>query len=41
MKVYYGKAVYGKEEIDASLKVLKNKSLSLIDGPSVKNWKTK
>tara|TARA_B100001057_G_scaffold486737_1_gene568366 strand:+ start:3716 stop:4912 length:1197 start_codon:yes stop_codon:yes gene_type:complete len=36
MKIYYGKAVYGKEEIQASLDVLKNKSLSLIDGPSVK-----
>ena len=36
MKIYYGKAVYGKEEIKASLNVLKKKSLSLIDGPSVK-----
>ena len=36
MKIYYGKAVYGKEEIQASLNVLKKKSLSLIDGPSVK-----
>ena len=36
MKIYYGKAVYGKEEINASLNVLKNKSLTLIDGPSVK-----
>ena len=36
MKVYYGKAVYGKEEVQASLGVLKNKSLTLIDGPSVK-----
>ena len=36
MKIYYGKAVYGKEEIQASLNVLKQKSLSLIDGPSVK-----
>ncbi len=36
MKIYYGKAVYGKEEIKASLDVLKKKSLSLIDGPSVK-----
>jgi len=37
MKVYYGKAVYDKKEINASLRVLKNKSLTLIDGPSVKN----
>ena len=36
MKVYYGKAVYGKEEVQASIGVLKNKSLTLIDGPSVK-----
>ena len=36
MKIYYGKAVYGKEEVKASLDVLKKKSLSLIDGPSVK-----
>ena len=35
MKIFYGKAVYGKEEIQASLNVLK-KSLTLIDGPSVK-----
>ena len=36
MKIYYGKAVYGREEVQASLNVLKKKSLSLIDGPSVK-----
>ena len=36
MKIFYGKAVYGKEEIQASLNVLKKKSLTLIDGPSVK-----
>ena len=36
MKVYYGKAVYDNKEIIASLNVLKNKSLTLIDGPSVK-----
>jgi len=41
MKVYYGKAVYNQNEIRASLKVLKNKSLTLIDGPSVKNLETK
>ena len=41
MKVYYGKAVYGKEEINASLNVLKKKSLSLIDGPSVKKLENK
>jgi len=35
-KVYYGKAIYGREEINASLKVLKNNSLSLMDGKNVK-----
>ena len=35
-KVYYGKAIYGKEEINASIKVLKNNSLSLMDGKNVK-----
>ena len=41
MRVYYGKAVYGKEEIAASLDVLNNKSISLIDGPSVKELEKK
>ena len=36
MKIFYGKAVYGKSEVKASLNVLKKKSLTLIDGPSVK-----
>ncbi len=36
MKIFYGKAVYDNQEINASLSVLKNKSLTLIDGPSVK-----
>lgn len=36
MKIYYGKAVYNNKEISAAAKVLKNKSLTLIDGPSVK-----
>ncbi len=37
MRVYYGKAVYNKDEINAAINVLKKKSLSLIDGPSVKS----
>ncbi len=41
MRVYYGKAVYGKEEINAAIKVLKTKSISLIDGPSVKELERK
>ena len=41
MKIYYGKAVYGQKEIQASLKVLKDKSLTLIDGPAVKNLEGK
>ena len=36
MKIYYGKAVYGKQEIDSVIKVLKKNSLNLIDGPAVK-----
>ena len=35
-KIYYGKAVYDHKEINAVLKVLKNNSLTLIDGPNVK-----
>ena len=35
-KIYYGKAVYDQKEINAVLKVLKNNSLNLIDGPHVK-----
>ena len=35
-KIYYGKAIYGSEEINASIKVLKNNSLSLMDGENVK-----
>ena len=41
MKIYYGKAVYDQREIQASLKVLKDKSLTLIDGPAVKNLESK
>ena len=41
MRVYYGKAVYGKEEIAASVDVLKNRSINLIDGPSVKELEKK
>lgn len=36
MKIYYGKAIYGKEEIKAVNKALKVNSLNLIDGPHVK-----
>jgi CDP-6-deoxy-D-xylo-4-hexulose-3-dehydrase len=41
MKIYYGKAVYDKNEINAAIKVLKDKSLTLIDGPSVKELEYK
>ncbi len=41
MKIFYGKAVYNKDEINASINVLKNKSLTLIDGPSVKSLEKK
>ena len=35
-KVYYGKAVYDNKEINAVIRVLKNESLSLVDGNNVK-----
>jgi|TARA_B100001248_G_C27365322_1_gene448689 CDP-6-deoxy-D-xylo-4-hexulose-3-dehydrase len=35
-KIYYGKAVYDKKEINAVINVLRNKSLSLVDGEEVK-----
>ena len=35
-KIYYGKAVYGKDEINAVIRVLRKNSLTLIDGPNVK-----
>ena len=35
-KILYGKAVYDKKEINAVVNVLKNQSLSLIDGKNVK-----
>ena len=41
MKIFYGKAVYGMDEIKASINVLKKKSLTLIDGPSVKSLEKK
>ncbi len=41
MKIYYGKAVYNNKEIIAATNVLKRKSLTLIDGPSVKELEHK
>ena len=35
-KIYYGKAVYDNKEINAVIKVLRNDSLSLVDGKNVK-----
>ena len=40
-KIYYGKAVYDKKEINAVINVLKNRSLSLIDGKRVKEIEKK
>ena len=40
-KIYYGKAVYDNKEIQAVLGVLKNESLSLIDGKKVKELEKK
>ena len=41
MRIYYGKAVYDQKEIKAALNVLNKKSLTLIDGPSVKELESK
>ena len=38
-KIYYGKAVYDNKEINAVLRVLKNDSLTLIDGKKLKSLK--
>ena len=35
-KIYYGKAVYNHKEINAVINVLKNSSLTVLDGPKVK-----
>ena len=35
MKIYYGKAIYDNKEISAATRVLRRKSLNLIDGQSV------
>ena len=40
-KIYYGRAVYDKKEINAVINVLKNSSLSLIDGKRVKEIQKK
>ncbi len=40
-KIYYGKAVYDNKEISAVLRVLKNDSLTLIDGKKVKELEKK
>ena len=40
-KIYYGRAVYDKKEINAVINVLKNSSLSLIDGKRVKEIEKK
>jgi CDP-4-dehydro-6-deoxyglucose reductase, E1 len=41
IRVLYGQAVYGREEVNASLQVLKNNSYNLIDGPAVKKLENK
>ena len=40
-KIYYGRAVYDRKEINAVLNVLKNNSLTLIDGKKVKKLEKK
>ncbi|MBL6928775.1 MAG: DegT/DnrJ/EryC1/StrS family aminotransferase [Rhodospirillales bacterium] len=41
MRVFYAQAVYGDEEIEAVTQVLKNKSLTLMDGPSVRTFEAR
>jgi CDP-4-dehydro-6-deoxyglucose reductase, E1 len=38
MRVLYAQAVYGQEEIDAVVRVLTDKALALMNGPSVKEF---
>ena len=40
-KIYYARAVYNNKEISASLNVLKNNSLTLMDGKNVKKFENK
>ncbi|MBM3565482.1 MAG: aminotransferase class I/II-fold pyridoxal phosphate-dependent enzyme [Alphaproteobacteria bacterium] len=40
-RVFYAQAVYGQEEIDAVLEVLRNRGLALMDGPSVKTFEAR
>ena len=41
MRVFYAEAVYGEEEIEAVIQVLRSKSLALMDGPSVKTFESR
>ena len=41
IRVLYGQAVYGNKEINSSIKVLKNNSYNLIDGPAVKRLESR
>ena len=40
-RVFYAQAIYGREEIDAVLDVLENKSLTLMDGPAVAEFENR
>ena len=40
-KIYYGLAVFGKSEVKAVNRVLKENRLNLIDGPHVKQFEKK
>ena len=40
-KIYYGRAIYNNKEINAVIKVLRNSSLTLIDGKKVKQLEKK
>jgi len=41
MRVFYARATYGEEEIEAVTQVLRSKSLVLMDGPSVKTFESR
>jgi CDP-4-dehydro-6-deoxyglucose reductase, E1 len=41
VRVFYAEAVYGEEEIEAVIDVLRNKSLTLMGGPSVQTFEAR
>ena len=41
MRVFYAQAIYGEEEIEAVLEVLRDRPLTLVGGPAVKEFETR